>query len=375
MHRRPATGASRAAATSGPSRRPRTARRCVTTTQFAYVAAWECGAGEDEPSRSCTRRTSSTRHRDEAAELQVRSHPEDLAPGRRRRPRVRMHTYEVDDVSEDMSFLEMLDVLNEELNAKGEEPIAFDSDCREGICGIVRADDQRRGPRPRGHHDLPAAHALASTTATTITIEPWRADAFPVHQGPRRRPRRLRPDHPGGRLHLGQHRLGARRARHAGAQATNADRAFNVADLHRLRRLRRGLPERLGVALHGRQDHPPRRAAAGPARAGQPGSSTWSPSTTTRASVAAPTSASARGLPQGHPARRDLPAQQGPARRPARLTRLVLPAACWSLRWRTPNLGVRHRRFGCVGLVRARRRAVRAARTRRTRRRRGSCAR
>ncbi|HNA99513.1 MAG TPA: 2Fe-2S iron-sulfur cluster-binding protein, partial [Marmoricola sp.] len=47
-----------------------------------------------------------------------------------------MHTYQVDDVSEDMSFLEMLDVLNEQLNAEGEEPIAFDSDCREGICGM-----------------------------------------------------------------------------------------------------------------------------------------------------------------------------------------------------------------------------------------------
>ena len=46
-----------------------------------------------------------------------------------------MHTYQVDDVSPDMSFLEMLDVLNEDLNAKGEDPIAFDSDCREGICG------------------------------------------------------------------------------------------------------------------------------------------------------------------------------------------------------------------------------------------------
>ena len=48
----------------------------------------------------------------------------------------KMHTYELDGVSEDMSFLEMLDVLNEQLNDKGEEPIAFDSDCREGICGM-----------------------------------------------------------------------------------------------------------------------------------------------------------------------------------------------------------------------------------------------
>ena len=48
----------------------------------------------------------------------------------------RLVTYEVPDISPDMSFLEMLDVLNDRLNAKGEEPVAFDSDCREGICGM-----------------------------------------------------------------------------------------------------------------------------------------------------------------------------------------------------------------------------------------------
>ena len=60
----------------------------------------------------------------------------------------KMHTYELDGVSEDMSFLEMLDVLNERLNAEGEEPIAFDSDCREGICGAcgLMIDGQAHGP-------------------------------------------------------------------------------------------------------------------------------------------------------------------------------------------------------------------------------------
>ena len=59
-----------------------------------------------------------------------------------------MHTYQVDDVSPDMSFLEMLDVLNEGLNAKGEDPIAFDSDCREGICGMcgLMINGQAHGP-------------------------------------------------------------------------------------------------------------------------------------------------------------------------------------------------------------------------------------
>ena len=59
-----------------------------------------------------------------------------------------MHTYDVDDVSEDMSFLEMLDVLNEQLISAGEEPVAFDSDCREGICGMcgLMINGEAHGP-------------------------------------------------------------------------------------------------------------------------------------------------------------------------------------------------------------------------------------
>ena len=69
----------------------------------------------------------------------------------------RLVTYEVDGVTEDMSFLEMLDVLNEQLNDQGEDPIAFDSDCREGICGMcglrtesVPGDGRARRPGNRG---------------------------------------------------------------------------------------------------------------------------------------------------------------------------------------------------------------------------------
>jgi succinate dehydrogenase / fumarate reductase iron-sulfur subunit len=59
-----------------------------------------------------------------------------------------MHTYELDGVSEDMSVLEMLDLLNENLNARDEEPVAFDSDCREGICGMcdLMINGQAHGP-------------------------------------------------------------------------------------------------------------------------------------------------------------------------------------------------------------------------------------
>ncbi|WP_168582250.1 succinate dehydrogenase/fumarate reductase iron-sulfur subunit [Gephyromycinifex aptenodytis] len=91
----------------------------------------------------------------------------------------RVATYQVDDVSEDMSFLEMLDVLNEDLNDKGEEPIAFDSDCREGICGQcgVVINGQPHGPEVTTTCQL---HMRSFKDGDTITVEPWRASAFPV---------------------------------------------------------------------------------------------------------------------------------------------------------------------------------------------------
>jgi succinate dehydrogenase / fumarate reductase, iron-sulfur subunit len=90
-----------------------------------------------------------------------------------------IHTYQVNDVSPDMSFLEMLDVLNEELNEQGEEPVAFDSDCREGICGTcsLMINGEPHGPEVTTTCQL---HMRSFTDGDTITIEPWRADAFPV---------------------------------------------------------------------------------------------------------------------------------------------------------------------------------------------------
>ena len=88
-------------------------------------------------------------------------------------------TYAPDDVSPDMSFLEMLDVLNEQLQAKGEEPIAFDSDCREGICGMcgVVINGAPHGPQVTTTCQL---HMRSFDDGATITVEPFRADAFPV---------------------------------------------------------------------------------------------------------------------------------------------------------------------------------------------------
>jgi succinate dehydrogenase / fumarate reductase iron-sulfur subunit len=91
----------------------------------------------------------------------------------------KMVTYQHDDVSPDMSFLEMLDVLNETLIAKGEEPVAFDSDCREGICGMcgLVINGQPHGPLVTTTCQL---HMRTFADGDTITIEPFRADAFPV---------------------------------------------------------------------------------------------------------------------------------------------------------------------------------------------------
>ena len=88
--------------------------------------------------------------------------------------------YPIADVSEHMSFLEMLDVLNEELIAKGEEPIAFDHDCREGICGSCSLfiNGQAHGPDRR--ITTCQLHMRKFKDGDTIYVEPFRAKAFPV---------------------------------------------------------------------------------------------------------------------------------------------------------------------------------------------------
>ncbi|CAN5881652.1 succinate dehydrogenase/fumarate reductase iron-sulfur subunit [soil metagenome] len=92
----------------------------------------------------------------------------------------RFHTYEANDISEDMSFLEMLDVVNEQLIADGTEPIQFEHDCREGICGTcgVMIDGQAHGPQ-RGTATC-QLHMRTYSDGDEITIEPWRAAGFPV---------------------------------------------------------------------------------------------------------------------------------------------------------------------------------------------------
>ena len=94
--------------------------------------------------------------------------------------RGKMVTYNVTDISPDQSFLEMLDVLNETLVEKGEEPVAFDHDCREGICGMcsLYINGQAHGPG-RGITTC-QLHMRSFRDGETVFIEPWRASAFPV---------------------------------------------------------------------------------------------------------------------------------------------------------------------------------------------------
>lgn len=91
-----------------------------------------------------------------------------------------LKTYQVKDVSPDMSFLEMFDVLNEDLIAKGEEPIAFDHDCREGICGMCSMFINGRPHGPLQGVTTCQLHMRSFKDGDTIVVEPWRASAFPV---------------------------------------------------------------------------------------------------------------------------------------------------------------------------------------------------
>ena len=92
----------------------------------------------------------------------------------------RLVDYSADDVSPDMSFLEMLDVVNEGLIVKGDDPIAFDSDCREGICGTCGflIDGLPHGP-VRGS-TVCQLHMRSFHDGDTLVLEPWRAKAFPL---------------------------------------------------------------------------------------------------------------------------------------------------------------------------------------------------
>jgi succinate dehydrogenase / fumarate reductase iron-sulfur subunit len=92
----------------------------------------------------------------------------------------RFVTYKVDNVSTEMSFLEMFDVLNERLVREGEDPVAFDHDCREGICGSCSMHINGRPHGPWHATTVCQLHMRAFKDGETIVVEPWRAKSFPV---------------------------------------------------------------------------------------------------------------------------------------------------------------------------------------------------
>ncbi len=89
-------------------------------------------------------------------------------------------TYQVNEISTDSSFLEMMDVLNEQLINEGKEPVSFDHDCREGICGMCGLYINGRAHGPDEDITTCQLHMRKFNNGDTITIEPWRAGGFPV---------------------------------------------------------------------------------------------------------------------------------------------------------------------------------------------------
>jgi len=88
--------------------------------------------------------------------------------------------YKINEVSPDMSFLEMFDVLNEQLINKGDEPVAFDHDCREGICGSCSMHINGKPHGPKDAITTCQLHMRSFKDGDTIVVEPWRASAFPI---------------------------------------------------------------------------------------------------------------------------------------------------------------------------------------------------
>src|SRR5690606_26895158 len=89
-------------------------------------------------------------------------------------------TFQVKNISSEMLFLEMFDVLNEQLVSEGKEPVAFDHDCREGICGMCSMHINGRSHGPWEATTTCQLHMREYKDGDTIVVEPWRANAFPV---------------------------------------------------------------------------------------------------------------------------------------------------------------------------------------------------
>jgi succinate dehydrogenase / fumarate reductase iron-sulfur subunit len=102
-----------------------------------------------------------------------------LKYGVKKTPKIAMVDYQIDGIEPDMSFLEMLDVFNEDLSNKGGQPVSFDHDCREGICGMCSLYINGKHT-DRIEVTTCQLHMRMFNDGDTITIEPFRAGAFPV---------------------------------------------------------------------------------------------------------------------------------------------------------------------------------------------------
>ena len=221
---------------------------------FAYVAAWEyTGDRRDARCSTRSRSSSSTSTSPRGRTSSERSRLRRLAPGGARTRTGAFETYEVDDVSPDMSFLELFDVLNERLISEGDEPVAFDHDCREGICGSCAMMINGRPHGPRRGTATCQLHMRKFEDGAHITVEPWRAAAFPVLKDLVVDRSRVRPHRRGRRLHHRPDGHRARRQPHPRAQGGRR-RGDGRGRVHRVRRVRGRVPERRRAAVHRGED-------------------------------------------------------------------------------------------------------------------------
>ena len=145
---------------------------------FSYVAAWEYTGPGQAP----------VLHKEDLVFEYVTPEPAELHMNLKLKvwrqggpdDKGRLVDYVVDDADEDMSFLELIDVLNEKLILQGEEPVAFDQDCREGICGSCDMVVNGYAHGPQKATTVCQLHLRHFRDGETITVEPWRSAAFPV---------------------------------------------------------------------------------------------------------------------------------------------------------------------------------------------------
>ena len=209
---------------------------------FAYVAAWEYTG--DVPAPRLHQGAARVRVRAPGpAELQVNRHSPCLAAGRSRRARAAWCATRRSDISPDMSFLEMLDVVNERLMETGEAPIAFDHDCREGICGACSLMINGVAHGPNKGTATCQLHMRSFGDGDEIHVEPWRARAFPGREGPGGGPPALDRIIAAGGYVSAPTGSAVRRQRHADPQGRRGH-GDGRGPVHRVRRLRRGLPQR-----------------------------------------------------------------------------------------------------------------------------------